>query len=157
MSNEHAPSRSTRAPFQVLVLPWRMSGGVPLYAIFRRSYGDYWQFIAGGGEGTETPMRAAVRESREEAGIPDTAGFIELQSRNTVPVLELCGYLQWGPDVLVVPEHTFGVEVDSRDLQLSAEHNEYRWVDYETARRMLHWDSNRNALLELNHRILTSG
>ena len=112
MSSGDSPQPSGRAPFQVLVLPWFMTGGDPLYALFRRSDGDYWQFIAGGGEGEETPMQAAVRESFEETGIPDTASFIELQSRNTVPVMELSGYLQWGPDVLVVPEHTFAVEVD---------------------------------------------
>ena len=29
-----------------------------------------------------------------------------------------------------------------------------RWVEYENCREMLHWDSNRNALHELNHRII---
>jgi dATP pyrophosphohydrolase len=71
-----------------------------------------------------------------------------------VPVLELAGALRWGPDVLVVPEFTFAVPAGDSDLQIGPEHTEYRWVDYETCREMLHWDSNRNALHELNHRII---
>jgi len=38
-------------------------------------------------------------------------------------------------------------------LLLSHEHTEYKWVDYETAREMLKYDSNRTALWELNKRI----
>jgi len=36
---------------------------------------------------------------------------------------------------------------------MSAEHMDYKWADYNTARGMLRWDSNKNALWELNHRV----
>jgi len=51
-------------------------------------------------------------------------------------------------------EYTFGVRVCDSELRTSAEHTEFEWVDYETCRSMLHWHSNRNALVELNHRIM---
>jgi len=34
------------------------------------------------------------------------------------------------------------------DVQLSAEHSDFRWCDYETSVSMLEWESNRNALEE---------
>jgi dATP pyrophosphohydrolase len=143
-----------RAPFQVLVLPYSRGPEGIVYAVFKRADGDYWQFIAGGGEGSELPIEAARREAFEEAAIPADAPLFALDSRNTVPVMELAGRLLWGPDVLVVPEYTFGVRVDDVALKISREHTEYRWADYETCRELLHWHSNRNALVELNHRIV---
>ncbi len=64
------------------------------------------------------------------------------------------GTLLWGEGVLVVPEYCFGVEVRNREFVLSREHAEYRWVRYDSAIEMLHWDSNKNALWELNHHLL---
>src|SRR5882672_8901989 len=59
-----------RAPFQVLVFPFRrVQAGRLEYAIFRRADIDAWQGIAGGGEDDETLIEAAIREAREEAGI----------------------------------------------------------------------------------------
>lgn len=143
-----------RAPFQVLVLPYRHDGPAIQFAVFKRADAGYWQFIAGGGEGSELPPEAARREAWEEAAIPMTVPLFRLDSRNTVPVMELSGYLRWGPDVLVVPEYTFAVRPLDTNLRIGNEHTEYRWVDYEACRQMLHWDSNRNALHELNHRII---
>lgn len=122
--------------------------------MFRRADADYWQFIAGGGEGSESPLEAARREAWEEGAISAAAPFFPLDSRNTVPVLELAGSLRWGPDVLVVPEYTFGVQLSGAELRIGPEHTDFRWVDYDTCREMLHWDSNRNALHELNHRVI---
>ena len=144
-----------RAPFQVLVLPYRQDGPNLLFAVFKRADAGYWQFIAGGGEGSELPIEAARREAWEEAAIPATASLFPLDSRNTVPVMELSGFLRWGPDVLVVPEYTFAARPPDVELQIGAEHTEYRWADYDACREMLYWDSNRNALRELNHRIDT--
>ena len=62
----------SRAPFQVLVLPYRITlGNEVLYALFKResSSGGYWQGIAGGGENSESPLETAKRETLEEASI----------------------------------------------------------------------------------------
>ena len=142
-----------RAPFQILVLPFYETALNVDYAVFRRADAGYWQFIAGGGEGSELPLEAARREAEEEAAIPASVALFRLDSCNTVPVTELAGHLRWGPDVLVVPEYTFAVRIMDPKLKIAAEHTAYRWVDYETCRDMLHWESNRNALHELNHRI----
>ena len=143
----------SRAPYQVLVLPYTItSDSLILYALFKRADADYWQGIAGGGEDSESPLEAARREAFEEAGIGMDKEFIKLDFLAYIPVVGVSGFL-WGEDVLVIPEHCFGVRVEHERLTLSLEHSDYKWVDYDSAREMLHWDSNKNALWELNHRL----
>ena len=145
---------TNRAPFQVLVFPYRYSSDkAPEYAIFERADTGYWQAIAGGGRIGETHLEAAKREAFEEAGIPPESDYIRLDSTATIPVLGICGYLYWGEDVPVVPEYCFGVLVQGSQIKLSDEHNRFKWVDYDRARELLKWDSNRNALWELNWRL----
>jgi dihydroneopterin triphosphate diphosphatase len=143
-----------RSAFQVLVFPYlRDQTGSLRYALFRRADASYWQGVAGGGEEQETPLQAARREAAEEAGVPETAEFLPLDSVATIPVVNVTGDFSWGPDVLVIPEYTFGVYCERPDLKLSDEHTDYGWFGYEEAMRKLRWDSNRNALWELNHRL----
>src|SRR5262249_22275578 len=74
-----AMARRRRAPFQVLVFPYRRRPDAELeVALFRRVDGGYWQGIAGGGHEGETPEDAARRETREEAGIEPTGPWIAL-------------------------------------------------------------------------------
>ncbi|MDE0183984.1 MAG: NUDIX pyrophosphatase [Candidatus Poribacteria bacterium] len=145
----------SRAPFQVLVLPYGITPDNTIhYALFRResSTGGYWQGIAGGGENGESPLESAKRETHEEAGIDPSNEFLKLDSFAMVPVANVCGF-RWGSDVLVIPEHCFGVKVEEDHLQLSHEHSEYKWLDYGRAMELLHWDSNKCALWELNFRV----
>jgi dATP pyrophosphohydrolase len=125
------------------------------YAIFfRRSprYGGLWQWVAGGGEDAESPIEAARREANEEAGIPLDANYLLLESMATIPAPQAAGML-WGPDVLVVPEYAFGVDVQAVEIRISHEHEEFRWVSFAEAQQMLRFDSNKNALWELDHRL----
>ncbi len=148
----------SRAPFQVLVLPYVTTDDRSVrYALLRRepTTGGYWQGVAGGGEDNETPLQAAQRETLEEAGIQSSNGWIELDSMSMVPVVQVCGFA-WGEDVLVIPNHCFGVAVTNERLVLSEEHTEYRWMTYEEAMDSLHWEDNRTALWELNHRLVNS-
>ena len=145
----------SRAPFQVLVLPYRITpDNTILYALFKRepTTGSYWQGIAGGGENGESPLESAKRETQEEAGIDPSHEYIELDSYATIPVVNVCGF-RWGGDVLVIPEYCFGVRVEDAELQLSYEHTEYKWLSYSHAMGVLHWDSNKGALWELNFRV----
>ena len=70
-----------------------------------------------------------------------------------MPVVNVTGEFTWGPKVLVIPEHAFGIRCDGEELVLSEEHTECRWFSFEEAMQHLRWDSNRNALWELNHRL----
>lgn len=144
-----------RAPLQILVIPFRQTADGPEFAVLRRSDAGYWQFVAGGGEDTETPLQAAERETREEIG--GAGDLIKLDSYSTVPKDAFAVADQWGDDLYVVPQHCFAIHVADGELRLSAEHTESRWVPYEEAKALLKWDSNRNALWELNERLKVRG
>ena len=143
-----------RAPFQVLVFPYRLRPGTGLeYALFRRADLGFWQGIAGGGEDAETPLEAAKREALEEGGISPGSRYVALDSTASIPVVDIAGELLWGDDVLVVPEHCFGVEAGGRAISLSHEHVEFRWVGYEAAVALLKYNANKTALRELDMRL----
>jgi dihydroneopterin triphosphate diphosphatase len=137
-----------RAPFQVLVFPYRVTPDREiLYAVFRREQtsGGYWQGIAGGGEAEETILKTAQRETFEESGILPTHEFIQLDTCSSIPVTEF-PELKGIEDLYVIPEYCFGVKVEDPELKLSEEHTEYRWLSYSKASQMLQWDSNKTAL-----------
>lgn len=142
-----------RAPYQVLVIPFRIRKNRVEYAILKRADLNYWQGIAGGGEGGETPVEAARREALEEAGLSSSCNLIQLDTVTSLPVEHVVGHYLWGEDVYVIPEYSFGMEVLNDELTLSREHSTYKWVGYEEALIELKWDSNKTALWELNERI----
>lgn len=142
-----------RAPFQILAIPYQITGGIPTYCVFHRADCDQWQFIAGGGEDEETPLQAAMREIHEESGI-DANELTELKSMCYIPtdIFSKRHLYNWAADTYVVPEYSFGVSV-SGSVKLSHEHTECVWLSYEEAREKLKWDSNRTALYELHCRL----
>jgi dATP pyrophosphohydrolase len=145
---------SMRAPFQVIVLPFRSTPTGSLeFAIFNRSDNRFWQFISGGGESGENLEQAARREAREEGGIPDHLRFHLLQTKATIPVYHFAEHVNWPRDIYVIQEHAFAVDCTGIQLVVSEEHSEYRWLDFESASARLHWDSNKTALWELNLRL----
>jgi dATP pyrophosphohydrolase len=140
-----------RAPFQILVIPFRRTAAGLEFAVLRRSDAGYWQFVAGGGEDSETPLEAAQRETREEIGID--VELMPLDSLSTVPKDGFAAADSWGEDVFVIPQHCFAIDASGSDISLSHEHTESQWVPYAQAGELLKWDSNRNALWELNERL----
>ena len=149
-----------RQPEQVLVLPFRRGPDGIAFAVFRRSDRDApcWQGIAGGVEDDETPEQAARREMGEEAGIVPGARLIALDAVASIPADEFAASREWGPDVYVVTEHCFGVEMPvGAGIVLSREHTDVRWAGYEEAAALLEWDNNRTALWELNQRLKRQG
>ena len=141
-----------RAPFNVLVLPYRACDGVHEFAVFSRADVEMWQFIAGGGEDGEDDAQAARREAFEEGGIDSEDGWIALDSRASIPRSAYPG-APWPESVLVIPEFCFAVEIGDSEIRLSHEHERFDWLRYEAARERLTWDSNRVALWELNERL----
>ena len=142
-----------RAPFQILAIPYKITDNGLRYCVFHRADFDQWQFIAGGGEDDETPIRAARREILEESGL-HADNIIELRSMCYIPTdifpeKFLC---HWPRDTYIVPEYAFGF-LCKNDITLSHEHSEYHWLSFEEAREKLKWDSNRTALYELNCRL----
>lgn len=143
-----------RAPFQVLVLPFRtIVQGQWEFAAFQRSDDQVWQGIAGGGEAGETPAQAALREAMEEAGLPATVPFYCLDSISSIPVCHFPARREWPADLLVIPEHAFAADCSGIVLHLSDEHTRQVWEPYEGILARLRWDSNKTALWELRERL----
>ena len=148
-----------RLPYQVLVFPFRRDQDEAIkYAVFERAYGGGWGAITGGGEEDESPLETAERQASEKAAIPLESEFLALASFATVPVEAVAGFLPWGPEILVMPEYAFAVEVgQTREFVLSGEHWGYQWLDYDPAQRRLVYDPHKNALWELNYRLKRKG
>jgi dihydroneopterin triphosphate diphosphatase len=86
----------------------------------------------------------------EEAGIPPGASFLSLDTINSVPATELPRHVaDWSGTVRIVPEHCFGVRFEKKQIRLSAEHPEFRWMRPGMAEAILRFDSNRTAAREL--------
>lgn len=92
-----------------------------------------WDFPKGAVEAGESPLEAAIRETREEAGIDDLV-------------------FRWGEDSIDTgpygPQHKISryylAETTRRDITLPVspelghpEHHEWRWVRFEEAERMV--------------------
>ncbi len=145
-----------RAPFQILVFPYRKSKKAIHYALFHRADMDIWQAIAGGGENNETPLKAVKRELYEETQIIRYK-FVKLDTMNSISVTNFRDSYQWGNNVYVIPEHCFGVDIDISPIKLSNEHKEYKFCNYAEALSLLHFDSNKTALWELNQKLQNLG
>lgn len=143
-----------RAPYNVLVLPYRQVPGGWEFCVMRRSDADYWQGIAGGGEVGEAPPVAAKREAEEEAGIPQSAPYCRLDSMASVSVRHFPAHRFWTEHRYVIPEYCFGVDATGVGIALSDEHTEFLWGSHDTVRDRLHWDSNITALWELAERLV---
>jgi dATP pyrophosphohydrolase len=111
------------------------------------SHGGFWQSVTGSLEDEETHVEAAVREVGEETGIIARAeDLIDLMLVNTFEIAP-----QWqgkyAPGVTHNEEVCFALKVDKCEVVIdSVEHDAWAWVDYDTAIRMLHWESNKRAL-----------
>lgn len=147
-----------RAPFNVLVFPyWQTGDDAFAYALLKRADAGFWQGVSGGGEDEEMPLETAKRELAEETSLQPTAAFIRLDTVEYVPVIEFGANHLWGEEIYVIPQYCFGVRAESRELKLSREHTEYRWLAYEEAQRLLKYDGNKTALWELDKRLKGRG
>ena len=145
--------KPTRKPFQVLAFPFKKLQNRIEYLVLRRNDSGAWQGVAGGGEGEETPAEAASRELFEEVGLSG-GRLTELDSLAHIPVVDITGEFTCGKETLVIPEHAFAYEARPDDqAKLSDEHVEFRWEEYDIARDLLEWDSNKTALWEIRERI----
>ena len=143
-----------RAPLQVLVILYKKKKDEILFCVGLRSSKNIWQFVAGGAEDKETPIEAAIRELSEETGINiKEEDLIVLDSKTTIPVVNVTGTYTWGKDVFVIPEYAFAVDATSFQIKLSNEHTEFKWLEYNKAMDILTYDSNKSALWELNEKL----
>ena len=137
----------SRAPFQILVFLRRHKGEESEYLLLKRADMGVWQGVAGGGEGDETPIVAAIRETREETGV-EISDIVDLKSVAELSVIDVAGYYRWGEDIRVIPEFAFLADVPSdAKIKISCEQAEvYEAGSGVQAMQLLEWDSNQQAI-----------
>jgi dihydroneopterin triphosphate diphosphatase len=145
----------SKRSFQILVIPFFRNHDQNFqYCIFKRADESYWQAIAGGGGIEESPIQAATREVVEETGISHTAQYFQLETISSIPAYYFQDLDCSHQKPYVIPNYCFAVKVSDCKITLSAEHSQYQWVNYQTAKRLLRWDDNKTALWELNEKLL---
>lgn len=109
--------------------------------------GNFWQNLSGGVEEGENLLQTLKWELIEETGI---------SSKQILRIIEKIHYYEWLKTSgemkgKKIKEWVFGVEVDPNFMvELSEEHYEYRWCNFEEAMKLLKWDQNKTALFKLN-------
>jgi 8-oxo-dGTP pyrophosphatase MutT (NUDIX family) len=108
--------------------------------------GDYWQPVTGGVEADESLSQAALREAREESGLPFEAEpeSLDYQFRYESP--RRGGLFE---------EHVFALEAprSAERIRLDPhEHVDSKWVSADAAASWLRHPSNAEGLLRLRHR-----
>ena len=139
-----------RIPKQVLIIPYRNIDDKIEYCVFKRKDMNAWQWIAGGAEDFDNNiLESAKRELWEETGIKDVQ-IQQLELICKIPVVNIVKDFIWGEDVFYSEEYAFSVNITNKQIKLSNEHTEYKWVDYSESKNLLKYDSNKSALWELD-------
>ena len=99
-------------------------------------YEHLWQGVAGKIEKDEKAWETAVRELKEETGLAPKKMFVADHVSRF--------YEKHKDRMNLVP--VFGIEVDSKDVTLSDEHIDYKWLDFEEAFDTLIWNGQKQAL-----------
>ena len=106
------------------------------YLLLKRSeinriYPGIWQMITGGIEADESTKDAVIRELREETGITNAKIFV-------VPRVNTF-YLSAIDKVCLCP--VFLAMVPGKDVNISNEHSEHKWVNAYEAKKLIHWQN----------------
>lgn len=140
-----------RKPKNVLVFLYRYNSDLE-YCLFYRKKEKFWQGISGGVEDLETLEDTVKREVYEETGIKVNR-IIKLDTISSIPGINVNKMFNYVNNIYVVYEYAFGVIIFDEEIQLSEEHEKYKWVSYDEAIKLLKYDSNKTALFELNERM----
>ena len=120
----------------------------PVYLLLKRSndqlYPGIWQCITGKINPGEEPHETAIRELQEETGlfpkmmwtVDRVNHFFETKNNrmNLIPI--------------------FGIEVKSREVKISHEHQSYKWCEIKEGTNMLLWTQQKKGLQSF-HNMLT--
>ena len=129
---------------------FRFTGNAIEYLLLKRAANDalypgIWQWVTGSVKEGESSLLAARRELKEETGFTGERVWI-------VPHVSTF-YDPVHDRVHLSPLFAVQVETDI-DPALSPEHDEFRWVSFEEARRRLVWPGQREGLGLVNSYIL---
>ena len=107
-------------------------------------YEHLWQGVAGKIEKDEKAWETAVRELKEETGLAPKKMFVADHVSRF--------YEKHKGRMNLVP--VFGIEVDSKDVTISDEHIDYKWLDFEEAFDTLIWNGQKKGLQTVYNMLL---
>ncbi|MDH3313105.1 MAG: NUDIX domain-containing protein [Nitrosopumilus sp.] len=99
----------------------------------------HWDFVKGKMENDETIHQTAVRETKEETGITDIT-FIE----NFEEWIEY--NFQYQGELIHKKVAFFLAETRTKEVEISHEHQNYTWIDYNTAMEKTTFDNAKTVL-----------
>ena len=115
------------------------------YLILKRApekiYGGVWQCVTGKIEKGEASWETAIRELKEETGLYTLQIFVGDHVSKFYEAHE--------DRINLIP--VFGIEVLDTKIELSDEHTEYKWVDFDTALNTLVWKGQKEGLFSVNN------
>ena len=136
-----------KRPESVLVIIHTDDGQV--LQLLRREPAGFWQSVTGSLQVGESPLKAAMRELREETGLDGTAGLIDGGVINRYPILPAWRH-KYAPSVQENTEYVFHLALpECPDISLSDEHVDSRWLPREQAAAAAGSDTDRAAILAL--------
>jgi dATP pyrophosphohydrolase len=137
-----------KRPESVLVVIHTLAGEV--LQLRRREPEDFWQSVTGSLKEGETPLKAALREVREETGLDAGAGLHDGGVINRYPI-HPAWRERYAPGVRENTEYVFHLELTERlPVTLApAEHAEYRWLPRAEAAEQASSATDKAAILAL--------
>lgn len=131
------------------VYPYKMKAGQPVFLIFKRSsdkiYGEQWRMVGGKVKDGEASWEGALRELREETGLTPEKFW-------TIPSVNQF-YEAKSDTIHSIPAFAAELKGDE-EIQLDAEHSEFKWVSIEGIQPYISWPEQRR-LMKLTYDILT--
>ena len=117
--------------------------------LLRREPAGFWQSVTGSLREGETPLRAARRELREETGLDGESGLADGGVINRYPIHPAWRH-RYAPAVQENTEYVFHLAIpEPRDISLSDEHADSRWLPREQAAAAAGSATDRAAILAL--------
>jgi len=118
--------------------------GKLLYLLLHYHFkGDYWDFPRGNIERGETAQQAAAREIKEETGLDYGKGDIEFVDGFKEKTSWF--YRLKGQNIFKQATY-FLAEAKKKDVKLSEEHLEYKWLEFDAAVAQLTYDNSKSVL-----------
>lgn len=137
-----------KRPESVLVVIYTTAGEV--LRLLRREPEGFWQSVTGSLSEHETPLKAALREVREETGLDAGAGLTDSGVISRYPIHPAWRH-RYAPHVQANTEYVFSLLLPERmTVALDpAEHVEYRWLPRDAAAELATSATDREAILTL--------
>ena len=99
----------------------------------------HWDFVKGKMEQGESMQETAIRETREETGITEISFVDNFE--------EWIKYdFKWQGELVSKKVVYFLAETKTRDIEISEEHLDYTWMDYNTAMERTTFDNAKTVL-----------